>query len=361
MTPKDLQSSVITFLRFPLIVGILFLHNINSTTATASMEFGNAGYLPVSYACREFFSQVLGNVAVPLFFFISGFLFFQNIDGFPKQGYLKKLKNRGKTLLIPYLFWNIAALLIYYVVRHTPALAGWFSTNPEYNCKYVLQALWGMPDKPLFCPIASQFWFVRDLMVAVVLTPVIFFYIRKAKVYGVLLLGVLWFFAWWFGVTGVSVATVFFFPAGAWFGVNRRSLIDDMSKVKYAVFILYPLLVLADLLTRQYAANPFIHNAGIIVGIAFWFNLVAYLLRTGKVSVNRFLAASSFFVFAIHEPFLQSKIHKVLYVIFNPQSDLLITALYFLIVLATVLIALGLYYLLRRFMPKFTAVITGGR
>jgi surface polysaccharide O-acyltransferase-like enzyme len=359
---KDLQSDVITFLRFPLIVGVVFIHNYASVVNMPGMEFGNGGDLPIFYICSELFSQILGRVAVPLFFFISGFLFFRNIDGFTKQDYLKKLKSRGKTLLIPYLFWNITVLLIFYVAQSVPTLDMWFNNKVEYNFRYILETLWGFDNDNT--PVAYQFWFIRDLMVAVALTPVIYFYIKRTRGYGVLLLGVLWFFNWWFGFVGgygLSIVAVFFFTAGAWFGSNKRNLIDDMSKVKYWSFTLYPLLVIADLLTKKYTGNIYIHNAGIIAGIAFWFNLVASLLRTGKVGVNRFLAASSFFVFAIHEPLLLSKIRKVLYVIINPQSDLLITALYFLIVLVVVLIALGLYYLLKRFVPKFTAMITGGR
>jgi hypothetical protein len=179
-----------------------------------------------------------------------------------------------------------------------------------------------------------------------------------------LLLGVLWFFDWWFsfiGIFGLHIVTVFFFTAGAWFGSNKRNLIDDMGKIKRWSYILYPLLVIADLWTKAYTINPFIHNAGIVIGIAFWFNLVAYLLKTGKVSVNRFLAASSFFVFAIHNPLMMQVIRKILYATFNPQSDWIITTLYFLIVFAVVFIALGLYYMLKRFMPTFTAIITGGR
>jgi surface polysaccharide O-acyltransferase-like enzyme len=365
---KDLQSDVINFLRFPLIVGVLFIHNTTTTIPMpGGMEFGNAENMPVFYICSELFSQILGRVAVPLFFFISGFLFFRNIDGFTTQDYLKKLKSRGKTLLTPYLFWNITVLLIYYIAQNVPALDMWFNEKADYNFQYVLKSLWGRTSDEIIgmpSPRAYQFWFIRDLMVAVVLTPVIYFFIRKAKVYGVLLLGVLWFFNWWFsfvGARGLSIVAVFFFTAGAWFGSNKRNLIDDMGKVKHWAYALYPLLVMADLLTKEYAVNPFIHNAGIIAGIVFWVNLVAHLLRTGKVSVNRFLVSSAFFLFAIHDPLLLSKIRKVLYVMLNPQSDWLITALYFLNVLIVVLIALGLYYLLKRFMPKFTAIITGGR
>jgi surface polysaccharide O-acyltransferase-like enzyme len=360
-TSKDLQSNVIDFLRFPLIVGVLFIHNTTSTVAIPGAEFGNAENLPIFYICSNFFSQILGRVAVPLFFFISGFLFFQNIDGFTKQAWLGKLKNRGKTLLIPYLFWNITAFIIYYIARNIPVLEDiWLEYRVTYTFQYVLESLGILQVLPL----AGQFWFVHDLIVAVILTPAIYFFIRKAKIYGVLLLGVLWFFSCWPSVVevrAIRLITVFFFTAGAWFGSNKRNIVDNMGKVKYWSYTLYPLLVIADFLTQNYAANSFIHNAGIIVGIVFWVNLVAYLLRIGKVRVNRFLTSSSFFVFAIHDPFLLSKLRRALYMILNPQSDWLITLLYFLIVLVVVFIALGLYYILRRFLPEFTAIITGGR
>jgi hypothetical protein len=365
MLTKDLQSNVITFLRFPLIVGVVFVHNARSTMSLQGIEFGNAvENLPVFNLCSSIISLLI--VRVPLIF-IAGFLFFWNIDGFTKQDYLKKLRNRGKTLLIPYLFWNITAFLVYYFARNIPSLTAWFNKMVEYNLQYVLESMWGISndDRIMTVPIAGQFWFVRDLMVAVVLTPIIYFYIKKTKIYGILLLGVLWFFDWWWFSPicgrGLSITAIFFFTAGAYFGSNKLNIVDNMGKVQYWSYVLYPLLIIADLLTKNYAANQFIHNTGTIVGIVFWVNLVACLLRTGKVSVNRFLASSSFFLFAIHDPFLLSKIKKVLYVTFNPQSDLAVTLLYFLLVIVVVFIALGLYYILKHFMPKFTVVITGGR
>jgi fucose 4-O-acetylase-like acetyltransferase len=363
MFTKNLQSDVISFLRFPLIIGVVFIHNTSTTVAMPNTQFGVSENLPIFNACSALFSGILGRVAVPLFFFISGFLFFRNIDGLTKHDYLKKMRSRGKTLLVPYLFWNIAVLLVYYIARHIPALTEWFSEQREYNWQYILTAMWGIrtEDGTMTSPIAYQFWFIRDLMVTVILTPVIYFYIKKTKIYGVLLLSVLWFFGWWFRVAGFSIVAIFFFTVGAWFGINKRNIVDDMGIVRRWSFVLYPLLAIVDFSTQDYDIHPFIHNAGIIVGIMFWINLVAYLLRTEKMSVNRFLSASSFFLFAIHDPLLLSKIRKILYVIFNPQSDLVVTSLYFILVFVVVFIALGAYYLLKRYIPKFTAIITGGR
>jgi hypothetical protein len=121
------------------------------------------------------------------------------------------------------------------------------------------------------------------------------------------------------------------------------------------------MIAIADLLTKEYDGNVFIHKIGIIAGIVFCFNLTAYLLEKKRIKTYPFLSAASFFVFAIHDPFLLQVLKKLIYRFFNPESDVVITGLYFLIVIVVVLAALGIYYALSRFLPKFTAVITGGR
>ena len=51
----------------------------------------------------------------------------------------------------------------------------------------------------------------------------------------------------------------------------------------------------------------------------------------------------------------------MLFAIFQPENDLALTSLHFIIVLFVVIRALMLYYLLKRFVSRFTAVIAGGR
>lgn len=57
------------------------------------------------------FSRVT-HIAVPTFFLISGFLFFVNFQEWSWEGYKKKMSSRVKTLLIPYVFWNIVPFLL---------------------------------------------------------------------------------------------------------------------------------------------------------------------------------------------------------------------------------------------------------
>jgi surface polysaccharide O-acyltransferase-like enzyme len=368
MQYEELQSKVIYFLRFPLIIGIVFVHNYSSTVFIQGTEIGvaNSVDIPIYHIISELFSQILGRISVPLFFFISGFLFFFQTD-FNRNSYNKKLKRKIKSLLIPYLFWNIAWLLLYHIVPNIPILSAWLNGGGRnYNLGYIISSLWGIKNEAggMTYPICYQFWFIRDLMVIVLLTPVLYLYIKKFKIYGVLLLSILWYLNCWFsfmGTHGLSIIALFFFTVGAWFSINKKNLVEELDKIKNISFYLYPLIVIIDLLTKGSNYNYLISRLGILFGIAFFFNLVSYLLNNGKIKVNAFLSASSFFIFAIHMPWLLSPIKKIFFKLFEPTSDLPLTLFYFMVPLLVVFISLILYYLLKRFCPAFTKIIIGGR
>jgi hypothetical protein len=45
----------------------------------------------------------------------------------------------------------------------------------------------------------------------------------------------------------------------------------------------------------------------------------------------------------------------------KPTTDFALTSLYFFNVIFVTGVTLGLYYILKKLVPKFTAIITGGR
>jgi surface polysaccharide O-acyltransferase-like enzyme len=351
---EETQSKVIEFLRFPMIIGVLFIHS--STMNVPGVNWGTESYMPIYYVCIVLFSQILGRIAVPFFFFVSGFLFFLNTD-FNKQCYKTKLKNRFRTLLLPYLFWNIVVLIFYLILSVSPYKT-LLNNDAEFTFTYILKSLWALDSNS--SPIAFQFWFIRDLIVIVVLTPIIYLIIKKTNLYGVIFLCFLQVIDRWYNIPGLSISSIFFFTLGAWFSINKRNIIVDMNRIKYLSFVTYPLIVLADLLMRDHTGYVFIHNIGILVGIVFSFNIATCLLNNSGVKVNSFLSLSSFFVFAIHEPLLML-VRKMTYIIFKPSTDLATSGLFFINVIIATFIALILYYLLRNYALNFTKFITGGR
>ncbi|MCL2328093.1 MAG: acyltransferase [Bacteroidetes bacterium] len=364
---QELQSKVIAFIRFPLIVGVVISHNIVSEIVINGEIIGTNNDLPIYTFFSRFFD--VGGIAIALFFLMSGFLFFLNVEKFDISVYESKLKNRAKTLLVPYLFWNLAVFTLYMIMNIIPQLNGFL--NKDINFSEFFSYFWnndgaqkegyamGMGRSSR--PIAYQFWFIRDLMIAVVLTPIVYFFCRTTKIYGVILLGVLWYLGCWSKIIGGhSGYCIFFFTAGAYCGINKRNLVKDFSRVRNLSFILYPLIAFAKGYDF-YDFNAYIHKADTIIGSVFWFNLLALLFEKRKIKPIPFLGAASFFVFAIHEPFLLRTLRKITFMILKPESDFALTSLYFMNTIFVVLTALGVYYVLNRFFPKFTAIISGGK
>ena len=94
-------SSSIACMRFPLAVTIIFYHS-HTIVSIPDSHF----YFKFIYP----FSLWLGETGVPAFFFISGLWFF-----YSKKTYIEKIRNRIKSLLVPYLLWNTIMLTAFLV------------------------------------------------------------------------------------------------------------------------------------------------------------------------------------------------------------------------------------------------------
>jgi len=104
-----------------------------------------------------------------------------------------------------------------------------------------------------------------------------------------------------------------------------------------------------------------VHKVSILLG------LLALLYLSGAIQKKviigkslRFLSGFSFFVFAFHEPLLITT-KKVVYKVTAPESELFITAIYFFCPIVTIVISLIACIVLKKMLPKFSQLITGGR
>ena len=108
-------SEVISQLRLPLIVLVTFAHSYGGVAPGYSLI--GSGW--DSYEVLKLVvSQTLVKVVVPVFFMISGYLFFRN---YTPADFLKKLRTRLRSLLVPYLLWNaIFAAAWYLAIKFIP-------------------------------------------------------------------------------------------------------------------------------------------------------------------------------------------------------------------------------------------------
>ncbi|MDE5797332.1 MAG: acyltransferase [Muribaculaceae bacterium] len=357
---NNLTSKTIELLRFPLITGVVFVHNY---TFVCDVSGGKliADTFPITYYVSTLFSEILGRVSVPLFFFISGYLFFYKVDKFNISIYWLKLRRRFRTLLIPYLFWNLLFLVIYLSVSSIPYFSVFFAG------KYInlTGALFGSLDSRgiLTYPAAIQFWFIRDLIVCVIISPLLFQIIMKTRNFGVILLGISWLLGIeipYIGIRGFSMTGLFFFSFGAWLSCNRKDITNICDYLKFIAFF-YPGIVITDLLTKSLSVNPYIHRIGILSGLILCLLFTAWIIKKTDIRPAATLTSATFFIYAIHEPWLLSQLRKVTYIIVNPQSDLCITLCYFGLVALVIIISIYLYHIMKHIMPSFTDFITGCR
>ena len=351
----ELESKIISFLRFPLIAGVVLIHAYGGLTMQGK-DMGTLNEYPINDAIQYLFSRIFTSVCVPCFFFISGYLFYIK----ESDCYKNKIRKRIKTLLIPYLFWNALILLFLYTAQTLPSISNLFSGAHklirDYSFRDFLYAFWSVEGGD---PIVGQFWFLRDLMAVCIFSPVIKIFISKFKHWGILLLGVLWFFDWWTNMLWFGSKAGFFFSLGAYFSLNKKSFLDSIYKYIRYEYIIYLVLIIADLISRDTKYNIYIHNSGVIIGLIVLIKSTAYLIKK-QVHIMPVLTNASFLIYAMHEPF-QRLFRKVLFKTLIPDREIVFIALYFTVPAIIITLITLFYLLLHKYYPSFLKYITGGR
>ncbi len=223
MTNEALQSKVITALRLPLIVCVVLIH-------VSLMDLAHAREAYPLFFCVNYLTvEVIARTAVPLFFFISGFLFFYKTESFSLSIYKQKLRKRFRTLAIPYVSWNAIVILLYIVLQtFLPGLtSGENKPMADFSALDYLAAFWDMKMvdadwSSYHMPINYPLWFIRDLMVVVLFSPLVYWLVKRLRGYALAGLAFLWMMAWGMPVTGFSTTAFFFFAFGAYFSVNKK-------------------------------------------------------------------------------------------------------------------------------------------
>jgi len=114
-----LLSNTISFLRFPLAVLVVFLHADYSIYAYETLGLTD---IQLTYPIYSMVSWVMSHyiayTAVPIFFIISVFLLFYNVPDYNFNSYKQKIQKRVKSLLVPYLTWNMLYLVAFAIIGH---------------------------------------------------------------------------------------------------------------------------------------------------------------------------------------------------------------------------------------------------
>lgn len=381
MTKDILLSNTIRWLRFPMTLAIIPAHCNMARLGIMvhGQQYGMNQPDWYFYIC-VFFSEIMASISVPLFFVISGYLFFYKTD-FDGQVYKRKLKSRFRSLMVPYLLWNLIILLAL-IAKTLPIFSFIFHNSGNVEIHLTLARIFntfffydgtngvlvypdmGIPvETPI--PINGPLWYVRDLMVMIVLSPLVYWLIKKTKFWLIITIGVVLYvvgrdFLPNYKYVSLLIGYLFFFSWGAYYSINKKDLITQMRKFKYVAPLFIPATFM-NLFTVDTEYNKYIFFPFILTSTIFLIVTVSYLIEKDKIHINKTLANSAFFVYAMHALIIVD-LGKVLFVGLHLTDTPVVMMILFLSVpLITFGICLLTYLIVNRFAPKVCSLLNGGR
>jgi len=366
LTDRDI-SRTISFARISLVVGLVFLHYGSYPNSRISPFHGvdvHEHQLATginSFVLFSFFS------VVPLLSMISGWLFFSFADSDARSALTARIRKRFTSLYFPLVSWNalfLVAMLALYAASPTyPLLA-------ELNIDFA-KAAKRTYGNAIFAvtahPIGFQFWFVRDLFVTALVSPLLWFFQRRAPWVFVAVVGTCWLAEIDTIIFFRPDVVLFFFLGGL---VRRHRAALHLSRNATITFcVLYVGLIALRTLapygidmendTNRYLVD-IATRATRVVGVgACWgvFQRIA-LTDMGEV-VGRF-GSFAFFLHAAHYPLL-AEVKILLWRILPAETDAWMLAHYAVSVVVTVIIGVGVGLFVARQWPRVFALMNGGR
>jgi surface polysaccharide O-acyltransferase-like enzyme len=343
--------------------GALMIANFAATLLVIAIHYSSrydvditAGYT-WNYLTQEFLINGMARSGVPFFAMISGFFMIGKTGG--GKRYVELLRNKFGTTLIPYLLCSGITFLLFIALK--------MLFLPDRPISLTLPSI---ANHILISPMSPQLWFLRDLIVLILLSPLIFIRNRFfAPLLGTVL-GILWALDIQpapivGGLYLVNIETLFYFWLGGFLCMHPAALERLVTSGRTAItgiFTLWLLLVLARVyidptldvwyVKRYTLSSVLLYKAAIAVGI------ISLIQLSARVRDNRtliYLSGFTFFAFLFHHVPLSTALTVVSRRVVDAPY-----AFYFEYPLATIIV-FSAAYLTCRFLPPLYAVLTGGR
>ena len=252
---------------------------------------------------QEFLSGMIGRCAVPLFFAISGYLFFLNTEN-GMSCVWQKMKKRVITLLVPYLIACLFLPGFYLVMELIPGTSGFINSATPFSDKLFLSIdqllIFFYIDAGNGSPYAFHLWFLRDLIIIVAVSPILY-WIRNSKINGLVLCAALYGLVL-FDIPILPVYGLFWFMFGAYF-------LSELSKMKYrnVLTILFLALSIVELGYPVWGGHFLILKIPIIllgiISVWLWYDRL--VPESFELKNHKSLSTAcgfTFFIYLYHEP-----------------------------------------------------------
>lgn len=374
------QFLAIDLTKVVLSLFVVQIHCFNLLPASASPRFHSSLY----DFCRILFSQGICRLAVPTFFLISGYLFFRNLEVWNNQIYWEKVRKRWFSLLLPYIVWNLAAFMSLMFQEYVADIARGGSWQNFYSHLISIWTQYG-GVRMLYDsgdtvhgtvsilgymvsgagPINGPLWYIRDLIVLIVFSPVIYFFVRYARYLWLLFSGILMVLNIGLPYTFVTVVGVFFFSLGSFLAINKFSLWECEKKMRaflggMTIFSLAGMVVCYGYDEMVYII---FRNLYTLFGCLLVIPILGYIIkiRNFKSSKISFVAHASFFIYVSHYCIFLPISYQIVKLLLPFSTSFFLCLKYFAAGGITVMMSLGVYWSFNKWLTSPLKKILLGR
>ena len=299
--------------------------NLICTVLIISIHFNTKQHINLSdgftinYYLQEFITNSLARVAVPFFAFTSGFFFFRRFS-FTINSYKSLINKRFVSLFIPYV---LGASLVLIAELFYGRMIDFESTT----AREVLVAIFVKP-------LSVQFWFVRDLILLTLISPIIYFLLTKLCWVFVLFCMISWLLDFepaplWGGRSLVTIEVGAFFVLGAYLYKKRTWLEKFITTTPLIPLILTGLLlatwrIYTDPTMSNWYHNYYTQSSLLIQNIYILITILSVLVISNRLRHEHkliWLSKFTFFVYLYHLLPLSRVVVKVSdYVVSDPYK-----------------------------------------
>lgn len=347
-------SDKIKILSFISIILVLYIHSSfhNYPHEIQGMVFNNN--------LQDFISGMLGRCAVPLFYMISGYLFFLNTDG-GMVSVFGKMHKRVRTLLVPYLIGCIFTPLFLVIIENVPGansfMNGGGMTSVIKELSVIETIKYTFFSAPNGSPWAFHLWFLRDLLVIVCVSPILYLirgYINRWVLIVLLLVGT------YMLSPVLAIQSLFFFMLGSLLKLENITIKSDLYT--YALTLLFIFISIVQLIYV-----PVFHGTvGILIillGCLSMWNIYDRIVPISfSIDNSRYVSivvSCTFFIYLFHMPTLN--IIRKLMLIPCGKTSIGFALSYLLSPWVFVIIFVFIGYFMRKHMSRLYSILVGGR
>ena len=306
MQEKRFQNRIRLF-TYALTILVIWVHSVN---LTPELSFSGSALCRSAYALERFFTDTLGQTAVPGFFMVSAYLFFRKLPGgtdlcLSPGWVLQKWKRRFFSLLLPFVLWNLLYYLLHLLAGGAELLLGLPRTEQvPFDLRTVFSAAFLYTYNPVF-------WYLYQLILLTLLAPFLFYLVRGRKT-GFLFLLLSFFSAvFWERIPFhlVNEDALFYYLLGLYGSLHKKELMETGKHADRALLVMIVLLILwgiifqagilpAGLLTLPEAVIARSVSFRAVVPLLLYF-LLTRLTEQGTGKLPGFMEIS-FFIYATH-------------------------------------------------------------